>query len=311
MDGTLEAVVTKAIARLEAELRAELPREAGRITDWMRRLSADGRAETRFLLPEQFPMLLMPWLLGKKLGEDPGDAFHEDNLYAMITSYYFIRLIDNLMDRESTVELSILPSTAFFHTRFQAVYQAYFGPDHPFWSHFRLYWLGSAEFAMRDARLERIDRAAFVSIAAKKICAAKIPVAAACYRCRREDLIPSWDRFYDLLGCYQQMLDDMSDWRHDMTCPGTTTYFLSEAAGRRRPEESVLDWIAREGFRWGMGELAGWMAEMEALARSLDCAEVGLYLGMRKTKTAVWETKVSCGLDALGRLRSILRGALD
>jgi hypothetical protein len=306
----MESIVSRAMARLEVDLRAEVPHEAGRIMDWMRSLSGGGRPETRFLLPEQVPMLLMPWLAAKRPGESPDEAFHLDNFYAAISGYYFIRLIDDLMDRESGGELAILPAAAFFHTQFHGTYHRFFGPDHPFWDHFRRWWFGSAEFAMHDARLERIDRAAFVAIAAKKICAAKIPVAAACYRCGRQDLIPLWDRFYDLLGCYQQMLDDMADWRRDAARAGTTSYFLSEAAARRRPEEPVLDWIVREGYRRGIGELEGWMSEMEEVVHSLNCNEVSLYLGVRKTITAVWWAKLSRGLDELEKLRSVLSGEL-
>ncbi len=306
-DSEIQRSVSRAIARLEESLRSEVPNAADQIINWMRSLSNSGQAEDRLTDQGMFPILLMPWWLGQTIAETPPDEFHENLIFSTFNGYYYIRLLDNLMDHETTCELQILPAAGFFHTQFQLTYQTYFGPDHPFWNDFRQFWFDSAEFAIRDAELKVIDRIAFDNISAKKICATKIPLAAVCHASGRRDLLPEWLKFCDAFGCFQQMYDDMSDWIYDATRTDVTTFFLSEARRRKLPDETVTSWVTREGFSWGIDELNSRLSRLKLLSPSLGSEELEHYLIARQQGLDEWKTQAEKCLVAIDSFRSIFR----
>lgn len=309
-DSTLQSQIKTALERLANDFHSVAPRMAEPVVQWMQQLSNTERAEDRLIAPEMFPMLLLPRWLAETLPEPPGDSFEADVVYSTVNGYYFVRLIDNLMDHEATVELDILPAAALFHTWFQGTYYPYFESGHPFWNEFERHWFQSSELAVQDARLREIDRTTFEQICAQKICAAKIPLAAMAYRGGQPERIPVWYRFCDRLGCYQQMLDDLTDWYRDANRANITTYFLSEAVRRKSEQESVVGWVAREGMGWGMEQLRGWMAELELASQPLQSADLAAYLTIRKTELANWTEKMEASLAGLAELDAILATAL-
>jgi hypothetical protein len=309
-DPELSRIIDAAFARLYASMAEAAPFMAPQVFAWMRDVGSDiVEPADRFKHPDSFPMLLLPWWLEGTLRPAPDPSFQEDLVFSTLNGYLFIRLIDNVMDGHATVEPRLLPALGFFHTQFQAPYQRYFGCGHPFWTFFRGVWFASADVTVRDASLADIDGEQFVRAAAHKTCAARIPLAAVCYRLGRPDLIAPWSQFVDLFGCWHQMLNDLFDWRRDME-HRTQTYFLSEAARRRDPAEPVAEWVMREGFDWGMGALQGWMAELQALAAGLGSPPLAAYLATRQAMLLERREKVAAGLQAMSDLAAVLQKAV-
>jgi len=297
----LNRIIVKAVSRLIAAMSQTAPFMAAQVTPWLKQLAGGNQPEDYFKHPLAFPSLLLPWWLERTIHPEPDLGFQTDLVYSTINGYYYIRLIDNLMDGQATVELELLPALGFFHTQFQTVYQTYFAGDHPFWDQFNTIWLHSAEVAMQDAGLTGIDEAEFTRIAAHKVCAAKIPLVAICYRYERSDLAEPWFRLVDLLGCWHQFLNDLMGWYRDDTRQ-TYTYFLAEAARSRVDAEPLVRWVAREGFDWATGKLESWMIALKELAVELHSPELAHYLDTRDQMLQTQQAEVTAGLRNLMKL---------
>ena len=304
-DPELKDAIISAISRIGAEMEQKAPFMAERASAWMRELSGSAQPADYFLHPLAFPILLLPWWVEKTCRAASDLPFQSDLAYSTVNGYYYVRLIDNVMDGDATVDLKLLPVLNFFHSRFQAAYQSFFAAGHPFWSDFEEFWLRSGESAMQDANLPHIDKAQFTHIAAQKVCAAKIPVAAVCYHTDRPDLNQPWFRLVDLLGCWHQMMNDLFDWHKDMG-HGAPTYFLSEAGRSKAADESVAAWVVREGFAWGSDTLRVWMAELKEMARHLQSPDLLAYLEERETLFLERQAQVTAGFQNLARLLTAL-----
>ena len=68
---------------------------------------------------------------------------------------------------------------------------------------------------MLDGACRNLIRRSFEQIAGQKTCAARIPIAAVCYRYDRTDVLPAWSRFLERYGWWSQMLNDTFDWLKD------------------------------------------------------------------------------------------------
>jgi hypothetical protein len=295
MDEALSHTVSRALQRLQAELAEATPQMAGPVTDWMRELAGGAEPLAYFSHPMAFPTLQLPGWVAHSLGGGIDAAFEEDLAFSSINGYYFIRMIDNVMDGEATVETRLLPALASFHSAFQGVYQAHFAAEHPFWALYRRVWLGTAEAAVVDARLGSITREAFEEASARKVGAALIPVAAVCHRLGRAEQIAPWAELVHRLGKWHQMLNDSFDWHKD-SVHGNTTYFLSEAQRLKHPDESPMAWVVRCGFDGACDTLRGWMHEVQVLAATLGCPPLVQYLGDR---AAQFEAQARAARDAL------------
>ncbi|MBI3797078.1 MAG: hypothetical protein HY268_08935 [Deltaproteobacteria bacterium] len=304
-DEVLRKIVTEALQRIRAEGERHTPHLAQQILAWIQSLCPDRPVENYWTDPEAFPLLLTPWWLEHTLGQDPDSLFQLDLVYSSINMYYYIRLIDNLMDGDVPTDLHLLPVLGFFHTEFQRPYHRYFNHDHPFWPYFTTLWFHSAEVTILDAQLSEFDAAQFMNIAAQKTCAAKIPLAAVCYQYDRTDILPAWSQFSDRFGCWSQMLNDTFDWLKDSQSQ-TGTFFLSEAKRRKHPTESITEWVIREGGEWGMDTLATWMAELRALAQDLASPGLIAYLDTRAAILAERRNALFNGLQNLAKLRLAL-----
>ncbi|MFN8458086.1 MAG: hypothetical protein U0401_26115 [Anaerolineae bacterium] len=301
---SLNTLITAALARLQADMQAAAPGMAAQVSAWMQGLAGGAEPAAYFMHPAAFPSLLLPWWLEGSLTTQPDLAFQADLAYSTINGYYAIRLADNLMDGHATVELQLLPALNFFQTQFQQAYYPYFPAGHPFWDFFDRTWFHSAEVTLLDARLTGLDLTQFETIAAQKTCAAKIPLAAVCYCYQRTDLLPAWSRLVDSLGCWHQFLNDVFGWQRDLE-RHTATYFLSEAERRRQEDESVLAWVVREGFAWGMTQAQGWMVALQALADELDSPELADYLHSRAAMVRQQQEDVSAGLQSMAKILTI------
>jgi len=280
-DPRLVDVLSAAVSRFYAELDQHTPFLAPKVRTWIDSLYGGLPVAHAFRSPAAFPMVLLPWMLEETLRGEPDGAFQGDLAFASINGYHYIRLLDNVMDRDAPPSPEILPSLGFFYYQAHAAYQSHFAYAHPFWQAYSACWFRCAEVTARDASLDQLDRPRFVEVAAQKTSAGKIPLAAVCWKYDRADLFDSWAEFHNMLGCWHQMSNDVRDWQTDRL-HANATYFLSEAARRKRPAESVAEWIVREGYQWAVGVLREWMAEMQAQAVRLSSPVLLAYLEARE-----------------------------
>jgi hypothetical protein len=267
----LTALIRSGAARVHRDFSRYAPTLADHTRGWIESLLPGRPLHEYFSLESGYPTFALPWWLARLLSPRPDAAFDRDLVYSTINGYYYVRLIDNLMDADASTNLVLLPSTALFHSRFQGLYARHFPSEHPFWDCYERAWFTSHDATAEDHLLTSVDYAAFERICAAKTSGAKVPVFAVCHRYQRADLIAFWDRYCDRIGLYIQAVDDLQDWALDAEQPNRTTYFLSEADRRRRGDETRSHWILREGLDWATALCLGWLDELEAGAREIEC----------------------------------------
>ena len=305
-DGPLRRAIAAVVARLDSEMRRNAPFLADRALAWLRSFSPTEQIEESITHPRSFPLILLPCWLERSLGDDGAGTLQSDLIYSSLNGYFFIRLLDNVMDGEATVEQRLLPAAGFFHAHFQRPYHEHFEPGHPFWSFFFETWTQAAEATTRDAFLETVEESDFLAVSGRKFLAAKIPIAAVCFRYQRRDLLAEWCGFLDRLGCWHQMVNDLFDWLKDEHL-GHNTFILCEARRRRQPGEAVAGWMAREGFVWAIARLNRWMSDLQSWAPRLGCPQVEPYLRFRSSVLADQARQAESGLRAVRRLSSAFR----
>jgi hypothetical protein len=285
-------------------MTAIAPFMAGAVNKWTKRLAQTPNPEDYYLHPKAFPMLLLPWWMEATFQSAPIVSFQTAVAYSSINGYYYTRLVDNLMDGDSNGELALLPAAHFFLCQSQLAYYPYFSADHPFWRFFLTTLVTAGETAMRDAGTADIDLATFTEVSAKKVCGAKIPLAAVGHHYNQPDLIAFWSDFVDLFGRWHQMTDDLFDWHKDLQL-GNPTYFLSEGQ-RQANEKDIASWVIDEGFNWGCQQLALWLADLHKLAQQLQSPSLIAYLKLRERLFQEQESDARQGLNGLTKLLKII-----
>jgi len=147
----LTTLLDQALTRLDDELRSAMPGSAPQIIAWTEQLAGASSRRHYFQHPVAFPSLLLPWWVLHRIltPRQVADLDMQATLvYSTVNGYYYIRLIDNIMDAHAAVEKQLLPALNFFHTQFQSAYQLFFSAGHPFWPVFRQIWFLSAEMAI-------------------------------------------------------------------------------------------------------------------------------------------------------------------
>jgi len=286
------------IARISAELMETAPYLGTQVSRWMDNLSPSGHPGDYFDQPRIFPTLLLPWWMTQANGTSPDLDFHRNLIYSSVNGYYFIRLVDNLMDGHSAGDLKLLPAAAFFHTEFTRVYQQYFPFDHPFWQVFRKTWMRANDAAAQGAATAEFGPEEFSEITVAKVVAAEIPLTAAAYHLGKPDVLPPWLEFCEQLAHWFQMMDDLFDWRRDLRS-GQGSYLLSEARRRKDAEESVEAWMLREGVNWGMDQLQSGLRELRAQVRALHSDDAERFLLERGQRLELDRAELRAGLNAL------------
>lgn len=291
--------VSTTVARLLQDMRAVAPMMAGHAELWMKGLSRTGIAADYFQHPLAFPMLLLPRWVEESVNGSFDEGFQADLVYSSISGYYFIRMIDNVMDEQSSLEMRLLPMTAFFHAEATRVYHRYFEREHPFWKYFSFWNAQSAALAIEDGLNEHITWDDFKQIAGKKVVGGKIPVAAVLAYYDRLGDLTTWEHFYDKLSCWHQMFNDVLSWHQDIQ-HGTVSYFLCEGNRRKKANETRLAWLLREGFSWGLETLIEWLQELHVLADNLHSPGLTGYLQYRENllQTQISDLKGSVGIMA-------------
>jgi hypothetical protein len=301
----LEGLVARAFSRTRDRLREGAPTLSAHVSRWVRSLSHHAPPESYFTHPQAFPMLLLPWWLEAKIATKVDRTFQEDLVYSTVNGYYFVRMVDDLMDREHVADSTVLPALIFFHMEFQLTYQRHFPGDHLFWDAFAMESFAAAEAASSDAGLDQIDRETFVRICAKKIAGVRVPLAAVCFRYERPDLVEPWNRFMDAFGCWHQMQNDVFGWSRDLA-HDRRTYFLSEAS-RRRGNASTAAWAISDGLAWAYEQLQTWMSEVRIRARDLECPPLSAYIEQRNQTLATEWHGLAKNLAVLEQAAGALR----
>ncbi len=291
-----------ALSKLENKPRDNTPYMAERLSDWIGSLAADAKPITYFSHSSAFPTLLFPWWLEKSIAEKIDIDFQTDLVYSSVCGYYFIRLIDNVMDESGHCERNLLPILAYLHSQFQSVPFRYFEYNHGFWEYFDRQWSKSAEASLQDSELDEINEAAFIHIASKKVCAGKIPMMAVIMKSGHKSLPANWERLFDLMSCWHQMYNDLLDWKRDLEIDNIT-WFLTEAKNRTHPNETILSWVMKEGFEWGAGRLKNWMKEMDRLAVAIGNKDLETYITFRD---AYFDEKVNNVLDGFQQINKLM-----
>lgn len=302
----LRSFVHGAVRRSQRGLRAEAPILAGHVLTWQRSLAGGAEPEAYFLHPEAFPMVLLPWWVESTIRERPERGFQRDVVYSSISGYYFVRMIDDLMDGERTATSAVLPILAYFHAEFEQTYYRYFPHGHPFWEVCRSATLASAEMASRDAGLTDVDRERFVEISARKIAGVRVPIAAVCHHRERADLIGPWFGLVDVFGRWHQMLNDIRGWSRDLAA-NRPTYFLSQGRAAVGRDGSIAEWVLGDGLAWGAAQLDQWMRELLDLSLGLGSSPLSNYLEERRRSLALELIGLQPSLAALKTLASALR----
>jgi hypothetical protein len=296
LDRPLSACVDRAMARLP-EVCRDAPTSVDVLLAWTARLSPTGRPRDYFDGPRAI-LFLLPWWLEKRIRQIPDVEFQERLVESTIHAYYFVRMIDNVMDENAEQERRLLPLLGIFHTTFLRAYARLFPPDDPFWDHFDRHWSGVTEAALREARLTRLSLEDFNGISARKTVGVKIPLAAVCCRYDRLDLLSSWCAFYDAFAAWQQMVDDTLDCMRDLR-HGTPSYFLSEGERQKNRGESIAGWVVRRGFAWGMDRASAMMSDLRADVAVLGSPALARFLEYRDAEVRTLAAELRRQLQAL------------
>lgn len=291
-------VVRTAFTRVERSLGRAGPTIAATTLRWMEGLAGGARVDRYYTHPEAFPMLLLPWWCERSIRGTVDVAFQTDVAYSTICGYYFVRMIDDLMDGDAPPERAVMPAMIVFHTEFQRTYAAHFPEGHAFWRDLAAVSFRSAEAAAADASAGRIDRRRFLRVSSRKVAGAKIPLAAVCHRHGRADLLARWSRLVDLFGRWHQMWDDILGWSRDLS-RGQATYFLSEGARRAGRRGSIGEWVMGDGLAWGTAELERWMDDLVDGARGLRSPPLTRYLRARRAAVRGAMASLATDLAAL------------
>lgn len=300
---SVNTAIDAAVRQLLDRLGTQLPGSAPLIRQWMDSLSGGHGPRAYFTHPNAFPTLALPHWATESVGAGADPEFHVPLAYSSICGYYFIRMIDNVMDREATLETTLLPALAFFHAEFQSVYQQCFETDSSFWPLFHNAWYGTAEAAMLDARSTQITLETFEATSARKVRAALIPVGAVFVRNGHDSAIEPWSALIYQLGRWHQMENDLFDWFKDQR-NGNQTFFLSTAEQGRNADETATAWIFRTGFQDACDLLRGWIGGTVQTAHSLGSASLSTYL---QARAEGFEQRARVALAGFASLQRIAR----
>jgi hypothetical protein len=294
------------LVRMGETLARFAPGLAAEADAWTRGLSRSGEARDYFGSGRSI-LLLLPRFLREACERAPDRAFEFDLAYSTINAYYFVRLIDDVMDRAPAASPALLPLLGFFHAEFQSTYTRYFRPDSAFWESFHCTWFKMAEATVEQTRLPEVSSHDFIRLSTAKSGGVKIPLTAVCEYYGRPDLIQCWCDFFDAFAVWSQMQDDVFDWSHDYG-QGSTTYFLSEAKRRKHFDESVSSWVLREGIEWGYAQAANQMRALRTIASEMGSDNLVRFIDHRQMQVEqVWKILLP-QLPALARLALVFEG---
>jgi hypothetical protein len=285
-DTVATEVLGRAMARLELYVRGAGPVLSGHVLPWMSGLALPGSPHWSYFIHQRgFPFLALPWWLEESIAGKVDSVFQEDLILSSMSAYYYIRLVDQIMDERDAPERALLPAAGVFLMAFLEPYRQRFPPGDPFHEQLAALWSLSAEVTLDDGMQREIDETAFRKAGGRKQCAALVPVEAVLHFHGRTDLSPAWENFFRTFGLWHQMEDDVFDWKDDIE-KGRTTYLISEARRHDSAGTSAgaAAWILREGLQWAFECLEGWWADANQAAKELGCPQLQDWMVARKVE---------------------------
>jgi hypothetical protein len=267
---SVSQLVRCSIDRLREELRTM---ETASAVFWARAEQlGQGYPENLFLNPFSTPVFMFPLWVEQSLSETQDVDFQYELAYASIALYFYLRILDDAMDGH--VESgSLLPLLTSLFAHCTHALQNLFPHGDQFWAYFHKLIDLSTEGMVVDFTATDLGSEDFCQLAAQTFYCALIPMAAVLCRYNRCDQFERWSEFWHAFSAWNQMRDDVRDWYADKES-NLCTYLLSQAQRLKRQDESVEEWMIRDGYRWSIGVLNQFAKRARELTTELNVPEM-------------------------------------
>lgn len=306
-DPELRGFIESAYSRLVSNINATDPVFAKKVLAWIQAVSGDLSPIDHLTHQNAFPFFLIPYWLEKSINPEFDKQFQEDIIFSSFNLYYYVIMLDNLMDQDQLEALELSPALHLFHTWFQLPYQNHFPGGHSFWDDFQKIWFQTAVVTTADACLTNIDEKSFLDVSSQKAYFAGIPTVAVCLKHGRPDLVEPWTRFFYAFGQWNQMFNDVvKSWERDIE-NDSLTFFLCEGKKRKKPDESLYTWVIREGYGWGLEFILDFTRKMkEDILPYLECEDINKYVLLREDTIRQRLTHFNNSKPGVDKLREAL-----
>lgn len=306
-DEKLMGLIESAYSRLEKSVKKTDPVFSRKILDWIQAVSGDLSPVEHLTYKNAFPFFLIPYWLEESIHDTIDPGFQEDIIFSSFNLYYYVIMLDNLMDQDQLEALSLSPGCHLFHTWFQLPYQNHFPGDHKFWDYFQEIWFKTAVITTEDACLTDIDEKAFLEVSSQKAYFAGIPTVAVCLKYNRPDLVEPWTRFFYAFGQWNQMFNDVvKSWNRDIENDGLT-FLMCEGKKRKHKDETLFDWAIREGYGWGLEYILDFTRKIkEDILPHLHCEAINNYVLFREKTIRDRLEQFNTGKEGVLKLREAL-----
>jgi hypothetical protein len=306
----IEAAMIAACHRLQDTLTRLTPHTAARLRTWQAHFPGGAEQPWRYFQhPQAFPMFLLPyWMEQHILGDAPTryPDLHTDLAYSNVAIYYYIRLLDDVIDDDPRADTKLIAAAAGLHTQWHGVFHKYFPHGHPFWVDFTALWHETNDLVLQEADATAMSQADYLNISGQKVHGAKIPLIAVNHLYDRMDVYNTWMPFYTRFAQWHQMINDVIWWLGDFEA-GRHTYFMTEAhAQSAAAGQSVPQWVASVGFDWALALMNTWYTEAYGMAQALDCPPLLEYLRARRAILNTHAEEQRQKLFVMGKLLGVL-----
>lgn len=294
----LDPLIEAAATEIERAIAREMPGLAARARSWLRSLTTTGSIGDYYRHPRRFPMLRLPWWAVRDRAV--ARSLLADVVRSTMAGYWFIRLLDDLVDGDPRARPDLLPLSALLHLEFQAGYQRHFPPDSPFWELFRTRWVRLADATARpatDASPEDLLARARATIGA-----VVIPLRALTFAAGVPERFEAWADGVERLAEIEQVIDDLTDWQVDFE-RGQPNVLV--ALGLRRGGGAIPAWVVREGFRVGLDLGETLIDRARGPVAALDNGPLLAFLEGRRAALAELDAQTRPGLAQFAALSAV------
>jgi hypothetical protein len=292
---SVSRLVRYSIDRLRVELSTM---ETASAVFWARAEQlGQGYPEHLFLNPISTPVFMFPLWVEQSLSATQDVDFQYELAYASIALYFYVRILDDAMDGHFESG-SLLPLLTSLFAHCTHALQNLFPHGDQFWAYFHKLIDLATEGMVVDFTATDLGSEDFCRLAAQTFYCALIPVAAVLCRYKRCDQFERWSELWHAFSAWNQMQDDIRDWYMDQK-NGLCTYLLSQAQRIKRKDESVEQWMIRDGYRWSMGVLNQFAKRVREIAAELNIPEMEKEL---KARTDQGSRQLEHLCDTLSRI---------
>ncbi len=269
-----DPVLEAALERLGARLSQTRALQA-LVTPWLQ------SNRDRIHHPGFVPIFALPRWVQEALSGQVVEQWDDELTYSTLCGYLFIRLVDDIVDEQNDAAPRAALALGILDYEFQRPYRELFGVGHEFWRRFERDWAWSLDMTAEDLAARITDREHFERVAAGKLGATRIPVAAACQLAGRDDAVGQWLELCDAISRLYQFADDLTDWQSDFAA-GRNSWLLSEAEARRDAGETLSAWMLQSGYDWAFQRLDEWAEEATAAAETVGSVAAQVHVSAFK-----------------------------